>query len=470
MYKPEKIADKKYDVIVIGSGIGGLTAASLIAQSKKKVLVLEQHYVAGGACHTFERQAGKYRFATGIHYVGEMEDNDNQKGPLQVSLKRLLDNVASTNDPIQWDRMKDPYETVFIGNPPQRYDIVAGQENLEQKLVTYFPNEQTAISKYYKLANKIRQKAGRVALLKCLPLSVARILTKTRLYRLFVGGTFSKYSKTSVKDGLEDLTPNKNLQTLLAYNYADYGTEPNEAPYWMQLMLATHYLEGAYYPRGGPSNIARSIIQCINDNGGDVMVSAPVERILVDRDDDDGSKTPQVRGVKLKDGNIISCETIISDAGFINTVSKLLPDDIVVTGVDFAHPGPTGINLFVGLDKDAISLNLPTSNVWIHPSNDLSATAEKLNSMTLEQALECEDGADLGLIFVGCPSTKDSDWGTQHPNTSVLEIISFLPWRWFEPFAHSFDKKTRSHGPEYEAAKTTIAKKQWERVSRRNPL
>lgn len=66
VYSRSKVEDEDYDVIVIGSGIGGLTAASLLAQHGKRVLVVEQHYKAGGACHTFEKEG--YRFATGKGY------------------------------------------------------------------------------------------------------------------------------------------------------------------------------------------------------------------------------------------------------------------------------------------------------------------------------------------------------------------------------------------------------------------
>jgi len=84
--------DDRWDAIVIGSGIGGLTAAALLAKhASKRVLVLERHYTAGGFTHTFHRPG--YEWDVGVHYIGQMEEpaspvraafDPSHRGPPQV--------------------------------------------------------------------------------------------------------------------------------------------------------------------------------------------------------------------------------------------------------------------------------------------------------------------------------------------------------------------------------------------------
>ncbi|OGQ07651.1 MAG: hypothetical protein A3G32_02915 [Deltaproteobacteria bacterium RIFCSPLOWO2_12_FULL_40_28] len=103
-YKKEHLK-APYDFIIIGSGIGGLAAASLLARKGKKVLVLEQHYVAGGFTHTFGRKG--YEWDVGLHYVGEVHRKNS-------ILRRVFDYISDGN--LGWAAMKETYDKVYFGD------------------------------------------------------------------------------------------------------------------------------------------------------------------------------------------------------------------------------------------------------------------------------------------------------------------------------------------------------------------
>ena len=76
MKKLDELKQDNYDVIVIGSGVGGLCSACLLAKQGNRVLVLEKHYKAGGFTHMFKRKG--YEWDTGVHYIGNVHEEDHQ--------------------------------------------------------------------------------------------------------------------------------------------------------------------------------------------------------------------------------------------------------------------------------------------------------------------------------------------------------------------------------------------------------
>ena len=93
-YKQAKLAET-WDAIVIGSGIGGLTAAVLLGMhAGKRVLVLERHYVPGGFTHTFHRPG--YEWDVGLHYIGQMQDENSAE-------RRAFDHL--TEGKVRWQHM-----------------------------------------------------------------------------------------------------------------------------------------------------------------------------------------------------------------------------------------------------------------------------------------------------------------------------------------------------------------------------
>ena len=142
-YSKKKI-NEKWDVIIIGSGIGGLTAAALLSKIGYKVLVLEQHYIAGGCCHTFEE--GGFEFDTGIHYVGDVH-----------KLQKILDLI--TEKPIEWTQLgntrldkQEIYDRIFVNE--DKFDFKTGETNLLLDLIGKFPLETNNILNYFNLVRK----------------------------------------------------------------------------------------------------------------------------------------------------------------------------------------------------------------------------------------------------------------------------------------------------------------------------
>jgi all-trans-retinol 13,14-reductase len=358
-------------------------------------------------------------------------------------------------------------ETVTIGDPSNKFKITAASlERYKQSLVEMFPEEEEAIDKFLDMCQKSQKAWAPSMMLKVLPYPLTRFLVTTRLFRLFDGG-FVKYSQMTVAKVLEDLTDNKDLRAILSSNFGDFGITPDRAPLLLQGVVHQYYWNGSFYPRGGPSTLPKKIIKNILAHGGKVFTKAFVKKILVDEED---GKT--VKGVEMDDGSVIHAKTVVSDVGFHTTATKLLPAGLLhldygerdeKDGDNKMHPSCSGVNLFIGLKGSPKSLNLPNGINWMYPTNDLSGDFGRLENMSLEQALNELKPRDIPMI-VSIPCTTDSEWDSNHPNRSVLEILTLVPWHWFEKYANDFEPSAKGHGPEYADAKTKLAKLMWSRV------
>src|SRR5688572_24757521 len=118
-----------YDAIVIGSGAGGLATAVALANAGKKVLVLEQHYVPGGWCHSFTR--GGHRFSPGIHYLGELHQGGR--------LRRIYEGLGVANDLSFFELRPDAFDHLIVEG--EKFDVPKGRALLEDRLIARFPRQ-----------------------------------------------------------------------------------------------------------------------------------------------------------------------------------------------------------------------------------------------------------------------------------------------------------------------------------------
>ncbi|MGK0286561.1 MAG: all-trans-retinol 13,14-reductase, partial [Salibacteraceae bacterium] len=289
---------ESYDTIVIGSGMGGLATASILAQQGQKVVVLERHYVAGGFTHVFKRKG--YEWDVGIHYIGEVQRESSM-------MKKMFDYVTAGE--LKWADMGEVYDQIIIGD--QKFDFVKGVKNFKLKMTEYFPEEQDAISAYVDLVFKAVKSSRYFYMNKALPSFI----------RFMIGGflkrPFLKYSDKTTDEVLRSLTQNELLIKVLTGQYGDYGLSPKKSSFAMHATVARHYFDGGSFPIGGSSQIAKTIDPIIEAAGGTILINAEVAEVIIENN--------QATGVKMNTGQIISAKNVVSSAGIMTTYSKILP-------------------------------------------------------------------------------------------------------------------------------------------------
>ena len=151
-----ELTQESYDVIIIGSGIGGLCSAALLGMKGKKVLVLEKHFKIGGWTHTFRRK--NYEWDVGIHYIGKVHNPENP-------IRKLFDLISDGK--LEWCQMNKNYDRIIF--PDQCYDFVAPRDQFINNMLSYFPNEESAIKQYMKLLDETVKSSRNYFMNKAIP-------------------------------------------------------------------------------------------------------------------------------------------------------------------------------------------------------------------------------------------------------------------------------------------------------------
>ena len=434
-YKNATLVDR-YDAIIIGSGLGGLASAQLLANTGKKVLVLERHYVLGGFTHVFKRKG--FEWDVGVHYIGEVHRKHSV-------LRRLFDHL--TDGELQWAEMGEVYDRIMFGD--EEYPFRTGVQNFKDDLKARFPKEKQAIDRYVDLVFQVVKASRNFFVEKGLG-DVAS----------FVGGRFLRhkymqFARRTTYDVLSELTSDPKLIGVLTGQYGDYGLPPRQSSFAMHASLVKHYFAGGSYPVGGSSRIADLIAPRIEAKGGTLLVNASVEEIVVE-----GGKAA---GVKMEDGRVLRSDLVISNAGVLNTFGRLLGEEgKAKVGVDdklsTLRPSLAHSSLYIGLEGTSESLNLPKANYWLYPDDyDHDRVMERF---------EKDNDAPLPVVYISFPSAKDPTFQERHPGKSTIEIVTLMP---YERVAKWAGQPWKKRGDEYEALKEAYAQRMLAHLYRVEP-
>ncbi|NXF12356.1 RETST reductase, partial [Smithornis capensis] len=388
----------------------------------------------------------------GIHYVGEMQES---------SLMRFLVDQL-TDGQLEWARLPTVYDAVILGGPQgngKTYYLHSGNREYFQRLKEQFPGEVVAIDEFQRLVKSTSRGVVLITFLKMLPRFLVWLLCRSGLLQLF---SFSRLASRSLKEVVEGLTPNPELQAVLSYIFPTYGAIPSQASFSMHSILVNHFLHGAWYPKGGSGEIAFHTISVIRKAGGHVLGKAPVERILLD---------PQGRacGVSVKKGKDlvnIFAPMVISDAGIFNTYEKLLPPEAralpeIQSQLRLVTHGLGCFTVFVGLNGSREELGVEPTNYFWYPGSDLDGIMKHYLASSREEAAK-----NMPFLFITSPSSKDPTWEMRHPGKSTLAIVTFAKYEWFEEWK---DQQVNKRGDDYEDLKKTFVDAVMETVTKLYP-
>ncbi len=427
----KKPPDREFDVLVIGSGVGGLASAAVLGRALgKRVAVLERHYMPGGFTHVYRRRG--YEWDVGVHYVGGM-------GSTKSPTLRLLNWV--TDGSLEWAPMGELYDRILLGE--RTYDLVSGRDAFRDRLHGYFPRETGAVDRYLELMDQVARSSNRFFAEKALPPLVARLAGP------FLRAPFLRWAGRTTRTVLDELGAGAELQGVLTGQFGDYGLPPAQSSFAMQAMLAKHYLYGGYYPVGGSSRIAAAIAPVIQQAGGEVFYQAEVERVLV--------QGRRAVGVRMTDGRELHAPIVISDAGVHATYRSLLDAETAAGfGLDRrAEQRPPSVGhlcLYLGFRHTAAELGLPKHNLWIYPGPDHDASVA---------AFVADPEAPLPLVYASFPSAKDPEFEAKYPGRATIELITLAPWERFERWSGT---PWRERGTDYEELKAALAARMLDRL------
>lgn len=407
-----------HDVILIGSGIGGLVAALTCARAGKSVLVLEAGKQFGGYTNPFARK--HFHFDPGIHYIGECGEGG--------SFRHLLDRLDLGH--VTFEAL-DPDGFDHYVFPEYSVKNCVGLDRFRDRLAADFPHERHGLDRFFSLLHDVDF---------VIKTSRRPKLDGSMLELLRKAPGVMRWGRATLKEVLDHHFDDALLKSALSGPVGDLGLPPSRLAAIMHMGLLCHYAGGAFFPSGGSGRLRDAFTDALKEEGAVLKRNARVERILHD--------SGRVTGVRLADGSEHRASVVISNAQATTTYDMVGLEHLgrrLRDKIENLEHSYGSICIFLGVDGELDTSGLGSANIWNYASSDIDSTYS-------DAATRPYDGASS--YFLTVPTNKDPNGGLAPEGKQTVELVTLCQPHLYERW---FGDKTMRRGQEYDELKEAIA-------------
>jgi Phytoene dehydrogenase and related proteins len=325
----------KYDVVIVGSGLGGLECATMLSKEGYHVCVLEKNPIIGGCLQSFKRNG--HLLDTGFHYIGSLD-------PGQILHQYFK--YFGILDKIKLRRLdEDAFDVISYGGC--EYSYAMGYDRFVDTLAEKFPSERAGLKEY---ANRIK--------------NICDLISVGHLRNGFISAGGMEYFSLSASHMIEETVKDEKLRNILAGNVTLYGGERDYSMLYHHAMITGSNIEGAYRIVDGTQSVADALVDAIRSNGGDVFQNSEVTRFVVDND--------RISAVEINGSEIIEAKYFISNLHPARTFDLVEKTKTVkkayITRMN-SMPNTYGLfTVYLIMKKD--SFPYINRNYYLHEGND----------------------------------------------------------------------------------------------------
>ena len=324
-HQEQQPRESRYDVVVVGGGIGGLSAAACLARIGQKVLVVEQSTDVGGYAHAFSR--GPYTFDPAMSVFPQGHDH-----ALPVALLDWL----GVRDQCRFVPLESNYRAVFPG-----FEISTpfGLAEFTEAHCQQFPRHAAKLREFFSLCSRLHHEAH------VLPpqVGLAGLDDVARRFPVLF-----KYIKATTQDALDEYFDDPLLKAVVSVSWPYLGSPPSRLDFVTFSTVLSVYLEGCFYPEGGFQSLANALAAGTQRAGGEIVLGEPVTRILV--------SNGRASGVELAGGEVVQAGTVISNADATATFADMIGDEHMPAGfmkrLRRMKPSPSAVVIFIATSLD----------------------------------------------------------------------------------------------------------------------